>query len=112
DKKIPAGVEFVCVVSGNMGTDLIVLCNCQWTADLQQQGIPAFALHKNHRNAIASEAGAELVARLAREKQPRWDPAKVAAERTKILGTGNAGPGGAGNMRNEKYCGYGVVERE
>src|SRR5438132_502338 len=44
DKKIPASVEFVCVVSGTLGSDLLVLCNCQWTIDLQQQGIPAFAL--------------------------------------------------------------------
>jgi pimeloyl-ACP methyl ester carboxylesterase len=88
DKKIPACVEFVCVVSGTLGTDLMVLCACQWTPDLQQQGIPAVALHKDHHNAIASQAGADLIARLVREKQPRWDPAKVAAEKKNILGTG------------------------
>jgi len=91
DKKIPAHVEFVCVVSGALGTDLMVLCKCQWTEDLQQQGIPAFALHKNHHNAIASQAGADLIGQLVREKQPRWDPAKVAAEKKTILGAGKAG---------------------
>jgi acetyl esterase/lipase len=91
DKNIPANVEFVCVVSGTLGTDLMVLCSCQWTDDLQQQGIPAFALHKNHHNAIASQAGADLIAQLVREKQPRWDSAKVAAEKKTILGAGKAG---------------------
>jgi pimeloyl-ACP methyl ester carboxylesterase len=86
DKTIPAGVEFVCVVSGSLGTDLMVLCRCQWTVDLQEQGIPAIALHKNHHNAIASQAAADLIARLVREKQPRWDRAKVAAEKKTILG--------------------------
>jgi pimeloyl-ACP methyl ester carboxylesterase len=90
DKKIPATVEFVCVVSGSLGTDLMVLCSCQWTEDLQQQGIPAFALYKNHHNAIASQAGADLIAQLVRENQPRWAPAKVAAERVRILGVGKA----------------------
>lgn len=88
DKKVPASIELVCVVSG-MGTDGIVLCSCQWTEDLQQQGIPAVALYKNHHNAIASQAGADLLARLIREKQPRWELARVAAEKKKILGEGD-----------------------
>ena len=74
------------MVSGSFGTDLMVLCSCQWTKDLQEQGVPAVALHKNHHNAIASQAGADLIARLVREKQPRWDRTKVAAERKIILG--------------------------
>jgi triacylglycerol esterase/lipase EstA (alpha/beta hydrolase family) len=94
DKKIPASVEFICVVSGTLGTDLLVSCRCQWTEDLQQQGIPAVTLHKNHHNAIASQAGADLIARLVREKQPRWEAARVAAEKKTILGSGNAGKGG------------------
>ncbi len=85
DKRIPASVEFVCVVSG-IGTDGIILCGCQWTDDLQQQGIPAVPLHKNHHNAIASQAGAELIARLVREKQPRWNSAQVAEGKRRILG--------------------------
>jgi pimeloyl-ACP methyl ester carboxylesterase len=88
DKKVPSGVELVCVVSG-VGTDGIVLCRCQWTEDLQQQGIPAVALHKNHHNAIASQPGADLLARLIREKQPRWDSARLAGEKKKILGEGD-----------------------
>jgi pimeloyl-ACP methyl ester carboxylesterase len=90
DKTIPAGLEFVCVVSGSLGTDLMVLCRCQWTEDLQKQGIPAVALHKNHHNAIASQSGADLIARLVRDKQPRWDRAKVVAERNVILGAEKA----------------------
>jgi pimeloyl-ACP methyl ester carboxylesterase len=86
DKKVPASIEFVCVVSGSFGTDLMVLCSCQWTPDLQEQGIPAIALHRNHHNAIVSQAGADLIARLVCEKQPRWDQAKVAEERKTILG--------------------------
>lgn len=102
DRKIPADVEFACVVSGSFGTDLLVLCSCQWTEDLQQQGIPAYALHKNHHNAIASQAGADLLAQLVREKQPRWDPARVAAEKTRILGAAKAGQGGESRGRQEK----------
>jgi hypothetical protein len=83
DKQIPASVEFVCVVTGVV-TDGVVLCSCQWTEDLQRQGIPAVALAKNHHNAIASQPGADLIAKLVREKQPRWDAAKVAAERKKF----------------------------
>jgi pimeloyl-ACP methyl ester carboxylesterase len=88
DKKVPENVELVCVVTG-LGTDGMVSCRCQWTEDLQKQGIPAVALHKNHHNAIASQAGADVVARLVRENQPRWDAAKVAAEKKKILWEGS-----------------------
>jgi pimeloyl-ACP methyl ester carboxylesterase len=102
DKKIPGSVEFVCVVSGTLGTDLMVLCSCQWTDDLQQQGIPAFALHKNHHNAIASQAGADLIAQLVREKLPRWDLAKIAAEKAKILGGGKAGIAGDPRDRQDQ----------
>jgi triacylglycerol esterase/lipase EstA (alpha/beta hydrolase family) len=102
DKKIPASVEFVCVVSGTFGTDLMVSCSCQWTEDLQKQGIPAVALHKNHHNAIASQAGADLLARLVREKQPRWEPARVATEKKTILGAGNADKSGEARDKLDK----------
>jgi pimeloyl-ACP methyl ester carboxylesterase len=88
DKKVPADIEFVCVVSGALalGTDGMVSFRCQWTEDLQQQGIPALALRKNHHNAIASQAGADLLVQLIRANQPRWDPARVATEKKNILG--------------------------
>jgi pimeloyl-ACP methyl ester carboxylesterase len=89
DKLIPAGVEFVCVISGAF-TDGVVLCACQWTEDLQRQGIPAVALNKNHHNAIASQEGANLIGQLVREKLPRWDAAKVATEKRKFQQTGSA----------------------
>jgi hypothetical protein len=85
DRKIPADVEFVCVVS-SIGTDGVVSCRCQWTEDLQRQGIPAVALRKDHHNAIASQAGAETIARLVRERQSRWDSAQVAAEKRRSCG--------------------------
>lgn len=41
DKKIPGGIQFVCVMGtyGRFG-DGIVPCSCQWPNDLQTQGIP------------------------------------------------------------------------
>jgi pimeloyl-ACP methyl ester carboxylesterase len=85
-KKIPDGVEFVCVVATRgLNGDNLVTCPCQWTEDLQGQGVPAVAVELSHHKAIASAEGAEQLARLVRESQPRWDPAQVAAARPKVL---------------------------
>src|SRR5262245_694153 len=52
DKKIPEGVEFVCVL-GQPGkereTDGVVPCVCQWTPDLWEQGVPVVCLKVDHR---------------------------------------------------------------
>jgi pimeloyl-ACP methyl ester carboxylesterase len=86
-KVIPAHVEFVCVVgTGTVVGDGLVLCRCQWTEDLQSQGVPAAALATTHWFAVRGPKGIDLLARLAREPQPRWDPAQVAAFRRRLLG--------------------------
>lgn len=74
DKQVPRDVQFVCVV-GNGGAlgDGVVLCNCQWTEDLQNQGIPAVPLFTTHFWVMRSRSGAEKLAQLVREDQPRFD---------------------------------------
>ena len=79
-KRVPGGVEFVCLLGttdGTSDTDGVVPCLCQWTADLQQQGIPVVPLAVNHRQATRTERGVAALCRLVREKQPRWDRAQV-----------------------------------
>lgn len=86
-KKIPEHVEFVCVV-GNGGAvgDGVVLSRCQWTEDLQKQGIPAVAVSTNHFLIMRSKEGAQAIAALVREKQIRWDPDRIATTRKHLLG--------------------------
>jgi pimeloyl-ACP methyl ester carboxylesterase len=87
DKRIPSNVEFVCVVGafGRTG-DGMVRADCQWTRDLQAQGIPAVVLHTSHVTAMKSKSVAAKLADLVREPQPRWSPAEVEAARVKIIG--------------------------
>jgi pimeloyl-ACP methyl ester carboxylesterase len=86
---VPAGVQFVCFVGqgvGNVGGDGVVSCRCQWTADLQKQGIPAVALTVGHREAVRSLKSAHVLAELVRKEQPRWRPERVQKARKEILG--------------------------
>jgi hypothetical protein len=87
DKQIPPTVEFVCVVGaiGRAG-DGFVRADCQWTPDLQRQGVPAVLLHTQHVGAMRSKTVAAKLADLIREPHPRWSPAQVEAGRQKILG--------------------------
>jgi len=88
DRRIPPDVEFVCLigVSGRSG-DGLVRYDCQWTRDLQQQGVPAVLLpHTPHVTAMRSKATAARLAELVREPQPRWTAAQVEAARGRILG--------------------------
>jgi hypothetical protein len=105
DKKIPTGVDFVCVIgqlqvsaakaaegegkvaaNKSLGGDGIVSCVCQWTKDLQEQCVPAVAIDAAHFSAMRSQASADKIAQLVRERQIRWDPVEVAAARKKLLG--------------------------
>lgn len=112
-KQIPAGVEFICVVGqlslrtsmaiekelGDQGPllpllvkprlkgDGLVACDCQWSKDLQDQGIPAVLMDTAHFWVMHTKAGADTVARLLRDKQPRWDAERIAATRQEILNT-------------------------
>jgi pimeloyl-ACP methyl ester carboxylesterase len=87
DKAIPANVEFVCVVGtiGHAG-DGLVRADCQWTPDLQRQGVPAVVLRTGHLGAMRSKAIAKTLADLVREPQPRWTPGQVELARLKVLG--------------------------
>src|SRR5947209_2072529 len=87
EKTIPANVEFVCVVGtiGHAG-DGLVRADCQWTPDLQRQGVPAVVLHTAHLGAMRSKAVAKVLADLIREPQPRWTAWQVELARLKVLG--------------------------
>jgi pimeloyl-ACP methyl ester carboxylesterase len=88
-KLIPAAVEFACVVgSSRIGVngDGVVSCHSQWSDDLQAQGIPAYALHTIHWDAVRTAPGAELIATLVKEAQKRWQKDKVKAARKKLFG--------------------------
>jgi hypothetical protein len=106
EKKIPAKVDFVCVVcrvssaAGDNGdgdnaaapSDGVVCCDCQWCEDLQRQGIPAVALACGHLTVMRTKPGEEKILELVRQKQPRWDQTKVNAEKSSILGTAKSAP--------------------
>ncbi len=104
-KKIPEGVAFVCVVCripitaeasvevGKVDVDMslkrgdgVVSCRCQWSADVQSQGIPAVVLDHSHFTAMFSKSTAEALARLIREPPGRWNVEQVNGARVKILG--------------------------
>jgi pimeloyl-ACP methyl ester carboxylesterase len=84
-KTIPAHVDFACVVgTGTVVGDGLVRASCQWTEELQRQGIPAYPLGTSHWSAVRGKKGAELLAELARAPQPRWDARQVAAARRRM----------------------------
>jgi pimeloyl-ACP methyl ester carboxylesterase len=87
DRRIPPAVEFVCVVGtfGRVG-DGFVRSDCQWTRDLQDQGVPAVVLHTPHVGAMKSKAVAATLAELIREPQPRWSAMQVEGARLRLFG--------------------------
>jgi hypothetical protein len=89
DKSIPRHVQFLCVVGkgdGKSDGDGVVSCVCQWSADLQQQGIPAVALPVGHREIVRDEKTAEALATLVRGNHTRWTMEQTAEARRVILG--------------------------
>jgi pimeloyl-ACP methyl ester carboxylesterase len=116
-KKIPESVEFVCVV-GHLGLDVSVMASleveegrvvhlaaavsaqgdgmvssgCQWTAELQDQGIPVVPMEIGHFRVMRARAGVETIARLVRDRQPRWNAGQVAEARRKLFGAEPALP--------------------
>jgi pimeloyl-ACP methyl ester carboxylesterase len=86
NRRIPAAVDFVCVVgNGLFSSDGVVSARSQWPEDLQHQGVPAVPLSAEHWTALRNR-GAEVIAHLVRERQPRWDAAQVAAMRKRLFG--------------------------
>lgn len=76
DKKIPTGVQFVCVVGLE---DSLVPCRCQWTRDLQDQGVPVIRLKAGHRQIMRQTSLARKLAEVVRAPQLRWKAEEVAA---------------------------------
>jgi pimeloyl-ACP methyl ester carboxylesterase len=87
EKEIPERIEFACIIgTGSVVGDGVVSNRSQYPPDLQKQGIPAYPFNSSHWMLLRSHKGAELVARLVREKQPRWDEKQVQAVRRRLLG--------------------------
>lgn len=87
DKKVPEGIQFVCVVGSGAGSgDGLVLVRNQWTEELQKQGIPAYELRTSHWQAVRCRAGADKVAELVVESQPRWTARRVQTVKKALLG--------------------------
>jgi pimeloyl-ACP methyl ester carboxylesterase len=87
DKLIPANVEFVCIVgTGTVVGDGIVTTKSQWTEELQEQGIPAYAVAATHIHMMHNKKAINTVAEMVRDPQPRWDAKQVAKARKEILG--------------------------
>jgi pimeloyl-ACP methyl ester carboxylesterase len=87
DRQVPANVEFACIVgTGTIVGDGLVSTRSQYPPDLQRQGIPAYAFNSTHWMVLRSRKGAELVARLVREPQPRWDARRVDTVRRQLSG--------------------------
>jgi pimeloyl-ACP methyl ester carboxylesterase len=89
-RKIPEHIQFVSVVgAGGVIGDGIVSCSCQWSSDLQDQCIPAIVLATTHFTAMSSTRVAALLARLVRDKHPRWEAAQIRALRVDLLRQGD-----------------------
>lgn len=86
DKKIPANIEFVCVVAAtNWFSDGVVRRDAQWPAELQAQGVPAELLYVPHIGAMYSTRLAKRIAALVTTPQPRWSAERMIAARPKVL---------------------------
>jgi hypothetical protein len=85
DRRIPEHVDFVCVIgNGLLFSDGMVSTHSQWPDDLQAQSVPAVSIITEHWLALRGERAAQLIARLVRERQPRWDAAQIAAMRKRL----------------------------
>jgi pimeloyl-ACP methyl ester carboxylesterase len=89
-KQIPAKIQFVCVVArgdGNVGTDGVVPCVNQWTADLQKQGIPAIGILGDHRQIVRDARIAQALADVIGERHTRWTTERIEQAKKEIFGT-------------------------
>jgi pimeloyl-ACP methyl ester carboxylesterase len=91
DKTIPPAVDFVCIVGdGLLFGDGVVSIRSQWPEDLQTQGVPAVPLRTEHWEALRDTRAAQVIAGLAKERQPRWNASQVAAMRQRLWHEQNA----------------------
>jgi pimeloyl-ACP methyl ester carboxylesterase len=87
DKRLPGSVEFVCVMGTSpVGGDGVVQARCQWTEELQAQGVPAYPVRTTHWDAMRTPRVLDLIDAVVREPQPRWPEDQVAAARRQLLG--------------------------
>ncbi len=82
NKRIPRGVEFVCVLTAE---DMVVPRPQQWTRDLQDQGVPAIQVPVGHRQIMRKTTAAAKLAEVIRTPHPRWTPVQVAEARQELL---------------------------
>ena len=77
-KKIPPSIQFVCVIGDGLGSgDFLISSTSQWPKDLQDQGIPAAALHTNHFTIMHSKTQAKKITEIVLEDLPRWNESQV-----------------------------------
>jgi pimeloyl-ACP methyl ester carboxylesterase len=80
DVQVPSQMQFACVVgTGAVVGDGLVSIRSQYSPDLRRQGIPVYPVNSTHWMLLRCQKGVDLVARLVREPQPRWDTQHVAA---------------------------------
>ena len=85
-KTIPDGVQFAFVLSNIGGdTDGLVRCDCQWSPDLQKQGVPVVCINVLHPQVPRSSKGIEAIATAVRQDQPRWKPERVDAMKKELF---------------------------
>ncbi len=85
-KTIPNAVQCVCILSNADGdSDGLVRCDCQWTPDLQRQGIPVVTIKVAHRTVPRVANGVAAIAAAVRQEQPRWKPERVLAMKNELF---------------------------
>jgi pimeloyl-ACP methyl ester carboxylesterase len=80
DRVIPATIDFVTVVtsvSAKANGDSLLNWQCQWSVDLQNQGIPCVCVQGTHLEVMAHDACLDVYCRLITQPQPRWSASKV-----------------------------------
>jgi pimeloyl-ACP methyl ester carboxylesterase len=84
-RRIPKAVQCVCVVGTGAGAgDLAVSHRCQWSEDLQKQGIPAVRLETLHFLVMNSRDCARCLADAALNDRPRWGESEVRQMRQRL----------------------------
>lgn len=85
-KTIPKKLDFVCLVGSGVGDgDGLVKDSCQWTENLQKQGIPAYKVDVTHWRAMRSRTSIDLIAEHVLKDHPRWKPLEVEKAVERVL---------------------------
>jgi pimeloyl-ACP methyl ester carboxylesterase len=84
-KQIPAAVQCVCLLGNGVGGgDLAVSCRCQWSDDLQKQGVPVVRLGTLHFLVMSDRDCAARMAEAVCSRHARWSEAEVQRVRKQI----------------------------